>query len=326
MLLGQDYVKDIITYLSWLSQQVAEHNKLNLTDMNVGAEDFFRGLLNLVFGYQLENLNDIDPNATAVDLGDKTSRIAIQVTSTSTLKKTTKTVEKFAEKGLGKDYDRLIILNIVKKSHHKQEHILAAGCSLDTKSDIWDKSDLIAKIKMLSTEEKKAVLDYLKAEMKLGQPQSVPKEVATILNLIEYISDDDHPAAGTGFIEEPFPDDKVNKRFADHADYLRGRFQDLYPEYGMVLKTVREQADFGSVRVRRAADFLRDYSDKVLTSCGGDPKKAMDQIVAELTGLLAERGQEYDAGAVQFYVIEELTRCNVFPNEKVANAGPAVQG
>lgn len=324
MLSGLDYIRDITKYLTWLSLQVAEQNKLNLTDMNVGAEDFFRGLLNLVFDLDLTNLNETEQNVAAVDLGDKNKKIAIQVTSTSSLAKTKSTVEKFVSYGLGKDYKRLVILNIVKKSHHQQPQVTQDGYTLDTKSDIWDRSDLTKKIKTLSTESKKAVLDYLRTELNLGVSTVVSTEVSTILNLIEYISDADHPAAGSGFSEEPDPDKKINHRFADHAVYLRTRFVELYPEYGSVLTAVRDQADIGAVRVRRAADFLRDYSNRVLMECNGNPKEALDRIVAELTDLLAQGGHEYSSGAVMFYVLDELTRCNVFPNQEVADAGASV--
>lgn len=93
-----DYQKKIIKWLGWLKNEVELNNSLNLTDINRGAEDFYCGLLNLVYGYNLKNINILDLNAAAIDLGDSEKRIAIQVTSTSALAKTKYTVEKFIEK------------------------------------------------------------------------------------------------------------------------------------------------------------------------------------------------------------------------------------
>jgi hypothetical protein len=75
----QDYQQSIIKSLSWLSVQVEVNNRLNLTDINIHSENFYRDLLNLAFGYNLVNINIIDANAAAIDLGDEKNRFAIQV-------------------------------------------------------------------------------------------------------------------------------------------------------------------------------------------------------------------------------------------------------
>jgi len=96
----QDYISQITDALAILSRKVEIKSALNLTDINIHAEDFYKDLLNLSFGYQLVNINTINPNAAAIDLGDVNNKTAIQVTSTSSLSKTRKTVEKFIEKKL----------------------------------------------------------------------------------------------------------------------------------------------------------------------------------------------------------------------------------
>ncbi|NWN64192.1 SMEK domain-containing protein, partial [Pseudomonas allii] len=141
-----DYQKKIITALSWLKVQVDYHNSLSLTDINHGAEDFYCGLLNLIYGYSLKNINITDLNAAAIDLGDEQNKIAIQVTSTAALSKTKYTVEKFIEKELYKKFDKLLIINIVKKSKHEVPTIGGPEFYLDTKRDILDVEDLIKKI------------------------------------------------------------------------------------------------------------------------------------------------------------------------------------
>lgn len=98
-----DYQEKIIKALSWLKTEVDYHNSLSLTDINHAAEDFYCGLLNLVYGYNLKNINITEQNAAAIDLGDEQKKIAIQVTSTSTLAKTKYTVEKFIVKNYTKN-------------------------------------------------------------------------------------------------------------------------------------------------------------------------------------------------------------------------------
>ncbi len=314
-----DYQKKIIAALSWLKTQVDLHNSLSLTDINHGAEDFYCGLLNLVYGYNLKNINFSDPNAAAIDLGDEQKKIAIQVTSTSALTKTKYTVEKFIEKGLYKKFDKLLILNIVKKTNHEAEAIGGAEYSLDTKADIFDVEDLIKKINGDPDLKKlKAIADFLDAELSLPAQKSLPNEVLTILGIIGYISDENHEDAGSGYREEPIPEDKIYKRFADHSDLLVGMYNDGYIEYGAVLEAVKKESDFGQVKLRRAAGYLRRYSDAVLTECEGDPKKALSQIIAGFSALLGNNGYTFDEGAAEFYVIEQLMRCNIFPYKEVS--------
>ena len=87
MLNKEIYLKEVAKSLALLSNEVTILNAINLYDINIVAEDFFPGLLNLIYGYQLKNANDLEKNAPAIDLYDEVNKIAIQVTSDSSSKK-----------------------------------------------------------------------------------------------------------------------------------------------------------------------------------------------------------------------------------------------
>ncbi len=87
MLNKESYLKEVAKSLALLSNEVTILNAINLYDINIVAEDFFPGLLNLIYGYQLKNANDLEKNAPAIDLYDEVNKIAIQVTSDSSSKK-----------------------------------------------------------------------------------------------------------------------------------------------------------------------------------------------------------------------------------------------
>lgn len=315
----QHYQRSVINSLTWLSTQVQVASTLNLTDINVHSENFYRDLLNLAFGYNLVNINIIEPNAAAIDLGDEGNRLAIQVTSNSTLAKTKHTVEKFIEKGLHEKYDRLIILNITEKTAHKSPTVGDEKYSLNTKSDIWDVGDLAVMINNLELSEIQEISDFLNKQLYMKPTESLPRNVETILRLIELISDEEHPAAGDGFLDEPFPDEKINQRFADHSEFLKQEFLELYRDYGAVLDSVEQESDIGQVKIRRVAQHLRLHSDKVLTQCDGHPRRALAMLIDNFIQLLNENGFEADTGAAQFYVVKHLIKCNVFPNKEAAN-------
>lgn len=320
MINRQEYITTIIKLLTRIPSQVESSNKLNLTDANNFSEDFYEQLLNLVYGYNLKNENQFDPNAAAIDLRDLDRRIAIQVTSTSALKKTTSTVDKFTERELFNKFDRLVILNIVKKSKHKDKTVGNDIFKLNTEKDIWDIDDVLRDIKFLSDIKKiKAIRDFLIKELQDQPDSTLPNEVNTILAMIEMLSNEKHPEAGNGFIEAPDPDNKIHKRFADHAEYLTNRYYDLYIEYGKILDAINEESDIGSQALRRAGTYLKGFSDEALTQCKGDPKKALDQLVDSFENHLSSLGFSFDSCAAEFYIVDQLIKCNVFPNRKVSN-------
>ena len=54
------YLKNIAENLALLSGQVSLLNTINLYDINIIAEDFFPGLLKLIYGYELKNTNHLE--------------------------------------------------------------------------------------------------------------------------------------------------------------------------------------------------------------------------------------------------------------------------
>ena len=310
----QEYLNRIITALATLARRVEMSASVNLTDLNVHAENFYRDFLNLAFGYSLTNINSINPNAASIDLGDPSARIAIQVTSTSALSKTKGTVNKFLEKKLYDHYDRLIMLNLVQVTKHKDAKIGNSTFSLDTTEDMWDYTTLVRKIADKETALLAKITEYLDEQLGLSPLDQLPKEVQTILSLVELLSEDNHPAAGKGFLEEPDPDKKIYRRFADHSEFLTGKYVSLFETYGGVLDAIRKESDLGPTRVRKIGHYLMEYSDHVLSDCGGNPQTALRFMIDYFAQTLSSRGIDYDKSAIEFFLVEQLTRCNVFPN------------
>jgi hypothetical protein len=319
--LRQEYINNIIEKLAFVKSKVEISNPLNLTDVNIISENFYRDFLNLVFGYKLINLNRAKQNSDSIDLADEEKKICIQVTSTSTLAKTKKTVKGFIDNDHYKKYDRLVILNIVSKSKHQDPKIGDAKFyELDTKSDIWDISDLLKEIGDISDISKiSSVSEFLDKEVKFTNKEAFAKEVETFLAVINYLSDDAKPGVGNGYIENPDPAGKIYNRFADHSDYLTGEFQSLYSEYGLVLNDVLQQSDMGQARIRRLVFHLKNESDTILTESGNNPKIAIQKLTDKYEGLLQKKGTQFDKTAIRFFLLDQLIKCNVFPNKVITH-------
>lgn len=316
----KENIDRIIEIISFIRSQVEISNSLNLTDINVIAENFYRDLLNLTYGYDLKNINIEDQNTAAIDLGDSTNKIAIQVTSTGDLPKTRKTVKKFVEKGLDTKYDVLQILNIAKKTKHRDEWVGEdGGYKLNTKKDIVDTFDLVRDIQDRQPEDIQKIRDFLDGEVRSQTNLSLPREIRTFNTLIETLSAD-HPSAGTGFIEDPDPRGKIEQRFADHSEYLKGEFQDLFSEYGQVLAEVRQNSEIGQTRLRRLSLHLKQHSDQVLTEHNGNAKAALAALIDDMEHKISINGSDYDRIAIKFFLLDELIRCNIFPNKELIRA------
>jgi hypothetical protein len=85
-------VLDLMTF--WVSKIKAK-NYQDLYDINRLSEDLALKLLNEIYNLNLENLNREKRNYPGIDLGDKTNKIAYQITSRDDPQKIKKSIEAF---------------------------------------------------------------------------------------------------------------------------------------------------------------------------------------------------------------------------------------
>lgn len=312
-------LQGIIYRMTHLRVIVEQSNQLNLQDINVHAENFFRDLLNLAFDYDLQNINIVEPNATAIDLGCDSSRIAIQVTSTPDLSKIKHTFDRFTGKGLQTKYDRLVMLIVGQKKNIARRDWATIGlnCRLATMSGT--SLIFLKKIGDLSTAKMEACHDFLSRELLVREPK-LSNEVGTLVRLIEVLSSAEEGLSSGDNREDPDPDGKIHDRFADHAPFLTQQYVDLHELYGRVLSEVNAHTDLGHIRVRKLQIYLMNWSDRVLTECGGDPQAALELLTQRVLGMMGSSDAGFDDGAVRYYLIDQLIMCNVFPNKRSQSA------
>lgn len=313
-------IDGIVYYLAILKNSVEMHNNLNHQDINLSSENFFRDFLNLAFGYQLKNINIVKKNADAIDLGDDEARIAIQVTSSTGLSKVKHTHTNFVKGGLDSTYDRLIVLMIGEKTAFKQDTLGEdSSFQMSLKDDVWGMRDLVRQLDDLSLEKLIECETYLKNGISTRRPREA-NEVLTMVRLIEVLSEAEVDVIRTDIRTDPDPDGKINARFADHADFLKAQFTEMYMLYGATLDEVTGQSDLGHGRIWKLQLYLTHWSDRVLQQCGNNPRMALETMVSKTMEKMGDRDTSFDEGAVRFYLIQQLIACNVFPNMVTANA------
>ncbi len=314
------YLKIIADSLGTLSNQVELRNSINLLDINIILEDFFKDFLNLIYGYELINLNIIEKNTSAIDLVDKNIKLAIQVTSDNSSTKINKTINKFIEKELYKQYHKLQFLILIKKRNYTKT-FETNNLFTFNKDDIIDFRDILHDIKEKDTEHLLNISNFLEKEVFIKvnkKRKSQANEIETIIDLIEYLSSNkEMPKKNITTITDP--NDKINRRFKKYADFLKKLYADLVGLYGNAVAEAHKAISLDDVKNMVIRLYLRDISNRYLEETGGNPKLALENLTQNFEDQLSNSGKKYDKMAIKFYLISETIKCNVFPNEEAEN-------
>jgi hypothetical protein len=311
------YLKGIVESLALLSRQVEMLNAVNLYDINIVAEDFFADLLNLIYGYKLKNVNVLEKNAPAIDLIDIDNRISFQITSDNTSSKIKHTISEYIEIKSYEKYDQLLVLILTKKKKYKTSFDTDGKFSFDSSKQIIDVEDLIKYIRGLNTEKIKEISGFLEKELcekVYIKKETQSNEIDTIIDLIEYISK--HKEVKKKIEVEVDPEYKIYKRFISFADKLVVEYTSLYTIYGNAMEAVDDIIGIDAAQDIIIMFYLQDISMQFLEETNDDPVKALNMLVVYFEDKLSGNGKKYDRAAIKFYLVNEMIKCRVFPNER----------
>lgn len=304
----QSYISLIIRRLTYLKAEVTEFNTLNLTDINVFAENFYRDLFNLI-GFKFTNTNFESNNYAHIDLIDTVNKQAIQVTSQNDNIKIKEAINGFFAKPENQDY-RLKILLISKDS---KDYKTKFGNNFNHKEDVLDIKRLLAIINDIKEIDTiKCIADFLDKNVLTERRKTECSEVETIMELINYLSLNKNRVIIDKSVNVD-PKNKIENRFSDHSYYLKQQYSELLAKYNGALVEATSKID--GVEAEIISSFLKDESDIALTKENNNPKLALHSLVELFYGKLTSNGVRFDKQAIKFYLLDELIKCNVFPNK-----------
>lgn len=310
------YLKKISDSLGLLKMVVELRSSINFYDINIVAEDFFVGLLNLVYGFELQNINFLERNAAAIDLFDTKNKLAIQVTSDNDSGKIKHTLKEFVEKECYKEYDRLIILILTNKKSYTTNFDTEEKFNFDKKKDIWDIEKIYKDIRNLDLQKLKDINDYLSSEFDekyyIGK-RTQSSEIDTIIDLIEYLSQNKDVKKHQETISDP--NFKIYKRFREFANTIITEYTTLKSVYGEAIEEINKSLGIDEAQDIIIMLYLQDISMRFLQEAQNDPIKALNTLVEYFDEKLSANGKKYDRMAIRFYLINEMIKCRVFPNE-----------
>lgn len=294
-------------WLSYIKTRVTLANSLNLTDANIHAENFYRDLFNKL-GFTFTNTNFNAQNTAYIDLIDTVNKQAIQITSQNDNNKIKEAVDGFYKTDEYKDY-KLQVLLIGKDA---KEYTTSFGHNFNHEKDVLDVKRLLSIINNFETDSIAAVADFLENEILEEKSPSESTEVETIMSLIDFLSKEENRQL-TEKKDNVDPDFKIYNRFADHANYLTGQYGTLFSVYNTALTKAGEKMD--GVMSVIISSYLKDESDALLTKNNNDPKLALGELVEYFYNKLSTNGfVKFDKQAIRFYLLDEMIKCNVFPN------------
>ncbi|KUJ62035.1 hypothetical protein AR687_10815 [Flavobacteriaceae bacterium CRH] len=143
--------QNISRVLAITRYDIEQRQSINNLSLNIHGENYFRDILNFVYGYELENDNFNSQNSSCIDLVDKKCKLAYQITTTRSAEKISKTFKALdTRKYKGYDIKILYLLEKAKPNKttvtsFKKDH------DINLKDHLLDYTDLISKINNLET-------------------------------------------------------------------------------------------------------------------------------------------------------------------------------
>ena len=157
-----DYIEK---HLIDLAYRVETRGKHNILDLHLHSENFYRDFLNLLYGWHLENLNQVNQNVEAIDLIDNSNKILIQVSSTNTKKK----IERALGKGSMANYNgwsfKFVSIAHSADDLRKKTFTNPYGLNFTPENDIIDVGSLLREVLGLKIEKLQEVEAFIRKEL-----------------------------------------------------------------------------------------------------------------------------------------------------------------
>jgi hypothetical protein len=314
MIARENFISNITMVLTFLRTHVELRGSMNLYDINIHAENFYRDFFNLLYDWDLEDLNVEKKNASYIDLVDKGKKKAIQVTSQNDSEKIKHTIKGFLLKRENKDFDLKVILIAKSPKDYTADFTFGGKANFDHEKDIIDTERLLKIIKDIKKLEKlESLSSFLLKQIKFPREKTESTEVETIMSLIEFLSKDENTQDTEEKPSQVDPERKFH-RFEEHQVFLESQYSEMYAIHFSILGIAKEKVGLDGVRAKKIAIFLKNKSDVVLNDCNNMPRTAIEQLTEFFELKLTIQGFTCDQSAIRFYLLDELINCNVFPN------------
>lgn len=149
----------------------------------------------------------------------------------------------------------------------------------------------------------------------LFSDRTVSEEVKIFMDLISYISKNK-------IVEEkdfnniiPDPENKIYKRFAKYCDILKAEISNG-PIFSKAIKDAENAIGLDTLKTAMIVAELRNRSSRFLFENDNNPITALNKLTDYYEEKISLAKGKFSSNAIRYYLIYQVTRCNVFPNEQ----------
>jgi len=174
--------------LDFLAFRIQNRGRLNLLELHLHSENFYLYLINMVFDYQLENINAQSQNTAGIDLVDKINHVVVQVSASATKQKIESALDKVPK--AFKKYSFKFIPIVSNASHLCGKTYLNSNkIPFDSNNDIIDITMILRRINTFTIEKLKEIAYFIKKELVI-QPDPIVVE-SNLADIIAILAQDD---------------------------------------------------------------------------------------------------------------------------------------
>lgn len=296
--------------LSMLCTRIELRGKLNLLEFNIHAEDFYAQFLNLLYGYSLKNINEMDQNAEGLDLVDAGGQLVLQVSSTATKHKVESALEKNLAAYTGFSFK---FVSISKDASHLRgnSYTNPHNLSFNPVVDIYDVKALLKHIQHSGIVEQRAIYDFLSKELAEEQKPLTESNLAAVIKIL---AADDLAAAPEKI--EPIPFDLDQKLTFNSLHTAAVVVEDYKIHYGRLNKIYATFDNEGKNKSKSVLDSFRKSYIKLSSTYQGDELffrivEAATQRVLASANHDSIPEEELDL-CVTILAVDAFIRCRIF--------------
>ncbi|MBU0713175.1 SMEK domain-containing protein [bacterium] len=313
------YFNYIEKKLNVLATRINSRGKLNLLDMHSQSEYFYMHFFNVLFNWELKNLNEVFHNVEAIDLIDNSNKYFIQVSATNTKKKVESALNKNTMKNYPGYHFKFISISKDASNLKKMTFINPYSVTFNPLTDIYDKDSILKHILSLKVEDQKIIYRFIKNELG-AEVDDVKWEsnLAIVINILSKEDRDkqDQPIVINSFeIERKLTYNNLNdaKYVIDDYKIHHNRVDKIYAEFdtsgvnksSTVLATIRQEyikAKTTGTDDELFFQVIEKIQEKILNS-------------ANYVQIPIEELEE----CVNILVVDAFIRCKIFKNPKDYN-------
>uniref|UniRef100_UPI0040488699 ABC-three component system protein n=1 Tax=Roseivirga sp. TaxID=1964215 RepID=UPI0040488699 len=308
------YYDYIDKHLHINAHRIETAGKLNLLNLHSHSENFYLHFFNLLYDFELINLNDKIQNVEAIDLIDHKNNLIVQVSATCTKQKIEKTLEKDIFKSYPTYSFKFISISrdatTLRTNTFKNPHSIAFNPS----TDIYDLTSILRNILSFDPFKMKKVYEFINAE--LGSEIDIIKldsNLAKVINILATQNWDDANKSDTVNLFEidrkiSFNDLDEAKGTIEEYSLFHDRVASKYSEFDS-LGLNKSNSVLASIRRKYINLKHKENADDVFRSVIEDVKTEVlsslnfDQIPIDELEL-----------CVDILVVDAFIRCKIFQN------------